>query len=440
MRAPPAPAGAAPAPNPAHKEPMRTILSLLALCVIVCAFFLLRPGDRLAEQPGAQPGEASVSIPGSIPVSVPGSTPDSTPGSMPGDQRGLASSDAVPLEIMAGQMVLAGFRGTGDEASEELDALCDDIAAGRLGGVIYFTVDAVTREPGRNIVSLEQAARLSAALQSKAPVPLFVGVDQEGGRVRRFTEEHGVPATPSARVLGWGDPEVTYAEAESLGALLARAGVNLNFAPSLDVDSNPDSPAIGALGRSFSADPAEVAAHGLAFARGMHKTGIIACYKHFPGHGSAAHDTHLGLVDITATWSEAELAPYREALPQSPPAMVMLGHMAHKDITGDLPASLSPAVVNMLRADLGWEGVIITDDMQMRAIEDAHSPEEAVRLAVEAGVDIVLLGNNLRHDALTARKTHAVLVELVTSGRVPEARIRASYERIMRLKREAGLL
>ena len=367
----------------------------------------------------------------------------------PAPWSGSHSPDAVQpgtpsLEVMAGQMILCGFRGTGEEtgeeAREELKVLFEDVAAGRLGGVIYFTVDALTREKGRNITSLEQAARLSAGLQKKARVPLFISVDQEGGRVRRFTEEHGVPATPSARVLGWGEPEATRAEAWSLGLFLRQAGVNLNFAPSLDVDSNPDSPAIGALGRSFGADPASVAAHGLAFAEGMRDAGLIACYKHFPGHGSATEDSHRGLTDISATWDASELAPYREVLPQSPPAMVMLGHMVHRGMAGELPASLSPAVVALLRKDLGWQGVICTDDMQMRAVEDMYSPEEAIALAVEAGVDILLLGNNLRHDPLTARKAHAALMELVTSGRVPEERIRESYERIMKLKREAGLL
>lgn len=398
---------------------MRIIAALFFFLALLCAALMLRPSERPLETP---PGEA----------------PDdfaSTPWEM-GEQ--------PSLEIMAGQMILSGFRGTGEdadgEAAGELAALLDDIAAGRLGGVIYFAVDAYTRDQGRNITSLGQAAGLSALLQAKAPVPLFIGVDQEGGRVRRFTEEHGVPVTPSARVLGWGEPEATFAEAAALGALLGQAGINLNFAPSLDVDSNPDSPAIGALGRSFSEKPEEVAAHGLAFARGMREAGIIACYKHFPGHGSAKGDTHLGFADITPTWSEAELAPYRAVLPHTPPAMVMLGHMAHREVTGGQPASLSPEAVTLLRKSLAWDGVIITDDLQMRAVEDAHTPAEAILLAVEAGADILLLGNNLRHDPQMARKAHAALVELARSGALPQNRIRESYERIMRLKRQAGLL
>lgn len=388
---------------------MRHILAVFALLLLFFAVFML----GLPEKPLKKPS---------------------------GDSVGELSS----LEIMAGQMILSGFRGTGEDADEgaegELAALLEDIADGHLGGVIYFSVDALTREQRRNITSLGQAARLSALLQARAPVPLFISVDQEGGRVRRFMEKHGVPVTPSARVLGWGEPEATFAEAAALGVLLRQAGINLNFAPSLDVDSNPDSPAIGALGRSFSEKPEEVAAHGLAFAKGMRKAGLIACYKHFPGHGSATEDTHLGLADITATWDESELAPYRAVLPQSPPAMVMLGHMTHRGMTEGLPASLSPAVVSLLRKELAWDGVIITDDLQMNAVADARSTEEAIRLAVEAGADILLFGNNLRHDSLGARRAHAMLVKLVRSGALPESRIRESYERIMRLKREAGLL
>lgn len=399
---------------------MRVLLASGSLLLLFCALLLFKSGPEPPD-PAARPGDR-----GETPVNAAAGAPLPAPG--------------PSLEHMAGQMLLCGFRGTGEEPSEELDGLLDDVAAGRLGGVIYFTVDAVTREDGRNITSLAQAAGLSAMLQARAPSPLFIGVDQEGGRVRRFTEAHGVPVTPSARVLGWGEPEATRAEAWALGVFLRQAGVNLNFAPSLDLDRNPDSPAIGALGRSFGAEPETVAAHGLAFARGMHDAGLVACYKHFPGHGSAAEDTHRGLTDVTATWNESELAPYREALPQSPPAMIMLGHVVHRDMTGDLPASLSPAVVNLLRNDIGWDGVIVTDDMQMRAVEDMYSPEEAIALAVEAGADVLLLGNNLRHDPLTARKAHAALMELVADGRVTRERIRESYERVMKLKREAGLL
>ena len=352
-----------------------------------------------------------------------------------------ADAGILSLERMAGQMIMVGFRGTGESPlSEDLHALLEDIPAGRIGGVILFEPDYLTKKT-RNIHSLEQTAVLIRRLQRNAPIPLFVGVDQEGGKVRRFKEGHGVSPTPPAAELGLGTPEATRAEAARLGETLHAIGINLNFAPSLDVDVNPASPAIGALGRSFSALPGNVAAHGAAFAQGLYSAGVIPCYKHFPGHGSATADTHLGLADVTATWTEAELAPYREILPDTVPAMVMPGHIVHTQKSGNLPASLSyEAISGMLRLELGWQGVVITDDLQMQAVEGRFSTKEAIRLAVLAGGDILLFGNNLRHDPQEGRKVHALLLELVREGAITEARIRESYERILKLKRAAGLL
>lgn len=346
------------------------------------------------------------------------------------------------LAVMTGQMIMSGFRGTGEAPLDEsLLNLLEDIRKGHVGGVLLFDRDAMTKAPGRNIVSLEQVKKLNAMLQEAAPVPLFIGVDQEGGRVRRLKEEHGFPPMSSAEELGKGTPEATASEGQKVGALLYGLGFNLNFAPCLDVNTNAGSPAIGALGRSFSADADKVAEHGLAFARGLSSRGVVPCYKHFPGHGSASADTHLGLADITSTWRQAELVPYQRILPQSPPAMVMPGHIAHKSISGDMPASLSAGVIQgMLRRDLGWRGVVITDDLQMQAVEGHYSAKEIIRLAVLAGADILLFGNNLRYDAKEARKAHALLLELAAEDRISRERIRQSYERIMELKRSAGII
>ena len=347
-----------------------------------------------------------------------------------------AKKPQASLEEMAGQMIMVGFRGTGeDPLSEDLRLLLDDIRKGHIGGVILFDRDHLSKTPGRNIVSLDQTARLVAKLQAAAPVPLFVAVDQEGGRVRRLREEHGASNTPSAREMGQGPTEATFDQALRLGKTLRSVGINLDFAPSLDVDINPLSPAIGALGRSFSADPAKVAAHGRAFARGLARAGVLFCYKHFPGHGSATEDTHNGLTDISSTWQKSELAPYRALLAAQPPAMVMIGHVVLRQKTGDLPASLSrKAISGMLRRDLGWKGVVITDDLQMQAIDGQYSTRQAVKLAVLAGVDILLFGNNLKHDPGEGGKIHATLVDLVHSGEISPKRIEESYKRIMKVK------
>ena len=350
----------------------------------------------------------------------------------------------VSLETMAGQMILAGFRGTGarpqgqaDRAlAKEYAALLKDIRQGRLGGVILFDWDAELRVYGRNIVSVEQVAALSATLQKAAKIPLFIAIDQEGGRVARLLPEHGMPLMPSAKTMALLPEDEVERLAEKNAKALARAGINLNFAPSLDVDVNPQSPAIGAVGRSFSADEHKVARYGAVFARGQWQAGVVSAFKHFPGHGSARSDTHLGIADITDTWEERELFPFT-ALREAPvPSMVMVAHVMNRRLDRHNPATLShPIVTGLLRTEIGWQGVVVTDDLQMGAITTATSSlRETVRRAVLAGSDILLFGNNMEHDPELVRKVHGMLVELVRGGEIPEERIAGSYERIMRLK------
>ncbi len=342
------------------------------------------------------------------------------------------------LEEMVGQMLLVGFRGTGQEPLTRGEILLlEDIQAGRVGGVILFDRDATTKTADRNILSVAQVKSMTDRLQRAAAIPLFIGIDQEGGMVQRFKAEHGIAATPSPASMGQRSPQSTKDTAKALGLALQQAGVNLDFAPSLDVNINPNSPAIGALGRSFSTDVTTVTEHGRAFAQGLQEAGVLACYKHFPGHGSARSDTHLGLVDITDTWQPSELAPYAELLKDNPSVMVMVAHVVHRQLDAKLPASLSKSIIQgLLRRKLNWKGVVVTDDLQMGAIETQHSKEEALRLTILAGVDILLLGNNLRHDEQEARNAHATIVRLVRSGDIPQKRIVESYKRIMRLKKE----
>ncbi len=355
-----------------------------------------------------------------------------------------APAGAATVEEMAGQMIMVGFRGTGDTPlHEDIGYLREDIAAGRVGGVILFERDAVTKERGRNIRSLAQVGRLTDMLQSGARIPLFIGVDQEGGRVRRFLPAHGMPDMPSPADMGAQDPAATRALASVMGAKLREAGVNLDFAPSLDVNVNPASPAVGALGRSFSADPRMVAAQAGAFADGLREQGVLFCWKHFPGHGSAAVDSHEDLPDISATWSRAELEPYTLLLRPDQPGMVMIGHLYNSGLDSRHPSSLSSATINgLLRRDLGWAGVVITDDLQMKAVRNRYSLKETIALAVNAGVDVLLFGNNLVHDPQTGRKAHTALVELVREGKIDQARLEESYNRISALKArlaEAGI-
>lgn len=344
----------------------------------------------------------------------------------------LLAVDEAALRDMIGQMMLVGFRGTavGSDAP-----ILKDIRERNLGGVILFDRDVQLQSPERNIQSPDQVRALTSILQASARVPLFVAVDQEGGRVRRFREERGFAPGPSARAMGQGSPAQTRQEGERTGRLLADLGVNLNFAPVADVDVNPDSPVIGRLERSFSADPDMVALHARAFCQGLLSQGVLPCLKHFPGHGSATEDSHLGLTDISKTWTPAELRPYEMLIPLQASPLIMTGHLFLRQFDDAHPSTLSRAVLTgLLRQRLGFEGVIVSDDMQMRAITSHYGLEEAVVLAVEAGVDVLVFGNNLDYDPNIVPKAMDILVRAVESGRIPPERIAASHRRILAAK------
>jgi len=344
-----------------------------------------------------------------------------------------AEKAAPSLDRMLGAMLMLGFRGA--ELTQD-DPFLAEIRSGRVGHVILFDRD-VQNGGERNIHSPEQVRRLTAALRAAAPGPIFIAVDQEGGQVRRLKPERGFMDVPSAQRMGQEKTASTTQVAAALGRELQGLGINVNMAPVADVNVNPFSPAIGQLGRSFNTDPRQVARHVLAFGEGLAQADVIPVLKHFPGHGSARKDSHLGLTDISTTWDGgSELLPYAEAFAAGWPGMVMMGHLFHAGLDARHPASLSKmTVTGLLRQGLGWQGVVISDDMQMKAVSQRYGLEEAVRLAVEAGVDILLFGNNLEWDADLPRKAHAALRRLVDSGQISEERIRHSWQRISALQK-----
>jgi beta-N-acetylhexosaminidase len=336
---------------------------------------------------------------------------------------------------MVGQMIMVGFRGDGSSPdSPEMRIALEDIRAGRIGGVIFFDRDWRTKKRGRNIASVAQLTGLCSLLQRNAPIPLFIAVDQEGGRVQRLLPGHGFAPTPTAWELGKKTPGETEKTARSMGDALRRIGINLNFAPVADVAVHPESPAIGALERAFSDDPIRAAEHAAAFMAGLSKAKIIGSYKHFPGHGSALEDSHGTLTDITETWREDELTLYA-ALPRNGPFMVMTGHLVHKGFDARHPASLSEKITTgLLRGRLGWQGVVVTDDLEMDAVHLFYPLEERIRLAIAAGADILLFGNNLQYRPEQGRRVHAAVMELLASGAVSPGRIAQSWGRIRALK------
>ncbi len=339
------------------------------------------------------------------------------------------------LEAMAGQMLLVGFRGqTLEEAPEFQQALKD----GLVGGVVLFDYDVASKKRGRNIGSPEQVMALNKAIAAAASVPPIIAVDQEGGKVMRLKPKAGFPDWPSAAEIGRTmNGEATLALSMEMGRMLKRYGFTMNFAPVLDVNVHPKNPIIGGVSRSFSKDPKEVALLGTAFMLGLRDGGVLPCIKHFPGHGSSRDDSHLGLPDVSDTWSEAELLPFQAAIDAGAP-MVMTAHLFNSHWDPSHPATLSYNVLhNMLRGQLGFKGVIVSDDMQMGAITDHYGMRDAIKLAVNAGVDMLLFGNNLEYDPAIAQKAHGILMELVQAGEIPQERIMEAGQRVLNLKATA---
>jgi beta-N-acetylhexosaminidase len=350
------------------------------------------------------------------------------------------SAPSPSLREKIGQLLNVGFRGC---LPADCAPVVRDIRDHHIGGVILFDqemADGSARR--RNIQSPAQVRELLAFLQSHARLPLLTSVDQEGGRVNRLKPDYGFPASISHEELGrLDDPAVTYRHAAATAETLASVGFNLNLAPVVDLDANPDNPIIKGKRRSFAADPEVVARHAAEFVRAHRDRGVLACAKHFPGHGSARGDTHLGLVDVTPSWHERELIPFQRLIEAGLCDVIMSAHVFNAKLDPDRPATLSRAVITgLLRERLGFQGVITSDDMEMKAISSQYGLENSVPAAIEAGIDVLCFGNNLSYDPDIAPRAIAIVERAVTSGRIPESRIDASYQRVLTLKRKAGLV
>lgn len=344
------------------------------------------------------------------------------------------------LDEAIGQMLLVGFRGT---AVDSTNHIFRDLRDYHVGSVILFDYDAPTGTRGRNIRSVSQVKSLCAQLRALNP-DLLIGIDQEGGYVSRLSTRYGFPKTLSAQRSATLGIDSVRSQARLTAGMLASLGINLNFAPVADVNVNPSCPVIGAIERSFSVDTAAVARCCEVWIEEQRAKGVVSCLKHFPGHGSAKGDTHKGLVDVTKTWQRRELAPYR-ALCSSPTGeipeggrgmMVMTAHVINRQLDpAGLPASLSPKITSYLRDTLGFQGVIVTDDLAMGAISSQYSLEQTVRMALEAGADLLCLSNNGGHyDPDLVPKVVKVIKKLIADGTVSEERIRQSALRIRSLK------
>lgn len=338
------------------------------------------------------------------------------------------------LRKKIGRMIIAGFRGTSVEAGSYIVKAVNDLD---LGGVILFDIDVPSKSFPRNITGPSQTKKLIEDMKKLTREDLLVCVDVEGGRVNRLKPKYGFLDFPSAQELGQQNDLV---KTERVGGEIAKElrdnGFNLNFAPVVDVDINKDNPVIGALGRSFSSDPDIVADNAIAFIKGHRKYGILTAIKHFPGHGSSAGDSHLGLVDITDTYKDTELIPYKDIIKSGYADIVMTAHVMNRNIDPDRPATLSKKFIgDILRKKLGFKGVVVSDDMQMGAITRNYGFEEAVILAVNAGCDMLVIGNNAQaYDGSAPYKAVDAIFNAVNSGRISLDTIDEAYGRITGLR------
>lgn len=338
-----------------------------------------------------------------------------------------------PLERRIAQMLMLGF--TGETAPED-SPVAVAIRDYGIGGVVLFDNNIDLQVTNRNITGPEQLKSLTRRLNSYADIPLLISVDQEGGIVTRLKERYGFPPSLSAGYLGNKDDlELTRSHSEEMASTLREFGLTLNLAPVVDLNSNPANPIIALKERSFSADAERVAAHAAEFVKGHRSQGIATCLKHFPGHGSSRDDSHLGLVDVTAYWTRDELIPYRRLIQQGLCDMVMTAHTFNSRLDGDYLATLSGATIDgILRGELGFDGVVLSDDLNMAAIVNHYSYETAVEKAINAGVDILVVANDKLYDPYTAPRTIEMLLKMVATGRMDEKRINQSCARIMALK------
>jgi beta-N-acetylhexosaminidase len=339
----------------------------------------------------------------------------------------------VTLRQKIGQLFLVGFAGHTLAVDHPIVA---DIKEEKLGGVILFDRFLAGKKDAHNIINTEQLHRLTVDLQKAAGGDLLIAVDQEGGKVSRFRKERGFPSTPTAAELGqMTDLQATAASARQTAQMLREVGVNLNLAPVVDLNVNRNNPIIGLYGRSFSDNGKIVAAHAATWIKEHRAEGIQCCLKHFPGHGSSESDSHLGFVDISASWSESELEPYQLLINAGHAEAIMVGHLVNGNLDRDYPATLSRNTLQgLLRKKLRFTGLIISDDMQMQAITNHFGLDEACCKALSAGIDLCIIGNNLAYHPNILTKTVNAVVKAVERAEISEQRIEEAYCSVQKFK------
>ena len=343
--------------------------------------------------------------------------------------------DSVLRRYAAG-MLMMGFKG--DSVTEDCDA-ARYVRDLKVGAIVLFDIDLTGDATlgSRNITSKDRLTRMTAQLHAWADYPLLIATDQEGGKVARLKPQYGFLPTVTAEYLGTTNNEdTTRYYASRLAREMRESGVNVNLAPVVDV-LNHDCAAVGHFLRCFSLDPQVIARHAGWFIDESHRQGVLCTLKHFPGHGNAIDDSHYGFVDVTNGWTSAELEPFRILIDAGKADLIMTAHLFNRNIDEEYPATLSAKTINgLLRGEMGFDGVVVTDDLYMQAILNQYSISTALELAINAGADLICVGNNIStgFEADRPFKLVDMIVNLVKEGRIPWERLKQSYDRVMKLQ------
>ena len=333
------------------------------------------------------------------------------------------------LDIKIGQMIMVGMSG---KSANKNSAIIKDIKKGVVGGVLLFEYNINPNNSQENLLELTND------LQKAAQIPLLISIDQEGGQVNRLKMKYGFPSMPSAQVVGQKNDSVnTRQVGNTIATSLSKCGINLNFAPVVDI-LNLNCPVLGKRNRCYSSDVKIIAQCAEIIIDEHKKLHIKTALKHFPGHGSSTTDSHLGLVDVSKTWYVEELFPYKYLIDNGNVDMIMTAHIINKKLDkSGLPATLSKKIVTgLLRKQLHFNGIVVSDDMQMHAISKFYGLEQSLKLSINAGVDIVIFSNNIEDSKdYTPENIHATLKKLVLEAEIPMERINESYNRIIALKK-----
>lgn len=335
-----------------------------------------------------------------------------------------------PVAVAVSNVLMLGFFGS-QKSSLSARLLARQVRHGQVNGVFFV---------GENVGNSKDLAGLSNLFCASENTPLLA-IDHEGGAVQRLSQRHGVTKLPRALRVGssklsFGQVKALYAHA---GSEFGKWGFNVNFGPVLDFH-DPKNSVIGRYGRSFGGDARNITVHAAAFVDGFSSQGIICALKHFPGHGYSTGDSHYQTADISSTWSDNELEPYRQLISLGRAPMIMCGHLRLDSMEpSGRPATLSSAIIKgILRDRLGFDGVVVTDDLDMEAISATHDRRRAVIDALKAGNDLIMIKNLFRYDPLLPKRALYWIRQAIKNGELEESRVLEAGSRVMKLKDRCG--